>query len=54
VDRALKKNVASASYDTDALEIARVLVRHFGDEAEAIVDRLPACLVHARLKNGRK
>jgi len=50
VDNALKKNAAAASYDSDALEIARVLVRHYGDEAEAVLDRIPSCLVHVRLK----
>jgi len=55
VDRALKSTAdASSSYDTDALAVARVLVRHYGDEADAIVDRLPSCLVHARLRHGRK
>jgi hypothetical protein len=50
VDNALKKNAAAASYDADALEIARVLVRHYGDEAEAVLDRIPSHLVHVRLK----
>jgi hypothetical protein len=51
VDRALKKNEAAAGYDSDAMEIARVLVRHYGDEAEAVVDRLSSCLVHARSRS---
>jgi hypothetical protein len=27
-----------------------VLVRHYGDEAEAVLDRIPSHLVHVRLK----
>jgi len=50
VDAALTKNTAAAGYDSDALEIARVLVRHYGDEAEAVLDRIPSHLVHVRLK----
>lgn len=41
VDRALKKNASDtmASYDGDAEAIARVLSRHYGDEAGAVLDR---------------
>jgi len=57
VDRILKATACvSASYDTDARAVARVLVRHFGDEAEAIVDRLPTFIEHVRHEKvrGRK
>lgn len=54
VDRALKKNAVAASYDTDARDIARVLVRHYGDEAEAVLDRVPSHIVHVRLKTGKR
>jgi len=54
VDKALRKNAAAASYDTDAREIARVLVRHYGDEAEAVLDRVPSHIVHVRLKPGKR
>lgn len=43
VDRALKKNEGNAevsSYDEDALLVAKVLTRHFGDEALAFFDRV--------------
>jgi hypothetical protein len=43
VDRALRKNADAAGsrkgYDLDAEAIARVLVRHYGDEAEAVLKR---------------
>lgn len=43
VDRALRKNTEAASsrkgYDLDAQAIAKVLVRHYGDEAEAVLKR---------------
>lgn len=41
VDRALKKNTPAAgkSYDVDAEAIAKVLVRHYGDEADAVLKR---------------
>jgi hypothetical protein len=52
VDRALKKNAPEASsckgYDVDARAIARVLVRHYGDEAEAVLKRAIAFLDEAR------
>lgn len=37
VDRALRKNTPSASYQSDAEAIAKVMVRHYGDEAEAVL-----------------
>jgi hypothetical protein len=37
LDRALKKTAPEASYDRDAHAIARVLVRHYGDEADAVL-----------------
>lgn len=40
VDRALRKNADAASYDLDAEAIAKVLVRHYGDEAEAVLARV--------------
>lgn len=50
IDRVFKKNTAEAGtrkgYDLDAEAIAKVLVRHYGDEAEAVLkramERLPA------------
>jgi hypothetical protein len=43
LDRALKKNTdkvpAKKGYDLDAESIAKVLVRHYGDEAEAVLAR---------------
>jgi len=55
VDRALKGTAdASSSYDTDARAVARVLLRHYGDEAEAVVDRLPTFLDHARLERRKR
>ena len=39
IDRALRKTAGQAgkTYDQDARAIARVLVRHYGDEAEAVL-----------------
>lgn len=37
IDRALKKNADSASYEADALSIARVMSRHYGDEAAHVL-----------------
>lgn len=50
VDRALRKNsgVVVKNYDPDALAIARVLVRHYGDEAESVLKRVGAFLDEAR------
>ena len=52
VDRQLRKNTEAASatrgYDLDARAIARVLVRHYGDEAEAVLKRAMAFLDEAR------
>lgn len=41
IDRALKKTAGETmtSYDADARAIARVLSRHYGDEAQAVLDR---------------
>jgi hypothetical protein len=41
IDRALRKNTEAAgeNYDLDAEAIAKVLVRHYGDEAEAVLAR---------------
>ena len=43
VDRRLRKNADAMSearnYDLDARDIAKVLVRHYGDEAEAVLGR---------------
>jgi hypothetical protein len=41
IDRALKKTASDTmtSYDGDAQAIARVLSRHYGDEALAVLDR---------------
>jgi hypothetical protein len=52
LDRALKKNAPQASakkgYDLDAEAIAKVLVRHYGDEAEAVLDRTRLLLDNVR------
>ena len=50
LDRALKKTagIDMKSYDPDARAIARVMVRHFGDEAEAVLERAAAFLDEAR------
>jgi hypothetical protein len=48
VDAALVRNTAAASYESDAEEIARVLVRHYGDEAEAVLERIPGYLASVR------
>lgn len=50
VDRALRKNsgVVVKNYDPDALAIAKVLVRHYGDEAEAVLKRAGLFLGEAR------
>ncbi len=50
IDRALRKTADEpcASYDTDARAIARVLVRHYGDEAEAVLKRAAEFLDEAR------
>lgn len=50
VDRALRKNADAVGrgYDLDARAIAKVLVRHYGDEAEAVLARAEAFLDEAR------
>jgi hypothetical protein len=50
VDRALKKNSRDdmRGYDTDAHAIAKVLVRHYGDEADAVLKRTLELLGDAR------
>lgn len=50
IDRVLKKNAdrAGNGYDVDAEAIAKVLVRHFGDEAEAVLERTKAFLDSVR------
>ena len=50
VDRALRKNsgVVAKNYDLDAEAIARVLVRHYGDEAESVLKRASEWLPAAR------
>lgn len=50
IDRALRKNVDAAgkNYDLDAEAIARVLVRHYGDEAETVLARAAEWLPAAR------
>lgn len=47
VDRALKK-IEEPSYENDAQAIAKVMVRHYGDEAEAVVKRVLERLPGAR------
>lgn len=52
IDRALRKNTekvsSSKSYDLDAEAIAKVLVRHYGDEAEAVLKRAVHFIDEAR------
>jgi hypothetical protein len=52
IDRVLKKNADVAGsrqgYDLDAEAIAKVLVRHYGDEAEAVLSRAVQFLDDAR------
>lgn len=36
-ERALKKNTPLASYEADARSLAKILVRHWGDEAETVL-----------------
>ena len=50
VDRALKKTsgVELKSYDVDAHAIARVLIRHYGDEADAVLKRTLALIGDAQ------
>lgn len=50
VERALHKNTEAAGkgYDLDAKAIAKVLVRHYGDEAEAVLKRAAQFLDEAR------
>lgn len=52
VDRALKRTTDAAAakkgYDVDARAIATVLVRHYGDEAEAVLARVKPFLEEAR------
>lgn len=50
VDRTLKKNSRDdmRGYDTDAQAIAKVLVRHYGDEADAVLKRAIELLGEAR------
>lgn len=39
---------SSKGYDVDARDIAKVLVRHYGDEAEAVLERARAFLDEVR------
>lgn len=50
VDRVLKKNASDdmKNYDTDAHAIAKVLVRHYGDEADAVLRRTIELLSEVR------
>jgi len=52
IDRVLRKNAFEAStrkgYDLDARAIAKVLVRHYGDEAEAVLKRATMFLDEVR------
>lgn len=52
IDRTLRKNAPEAStrvgYDLDAQAIARVLVRHYGDEADAVLKQALARLADVR------
>lgn len=57
VDRRLKKNTEAMSkarnYDPDAFEIAKVLARHYGDEAEAVLRRTIEFLSHPAVRAKR-
>ena len=50
LDRKLRATaeVAGNGYDLDAVAIAKVLVRHYGDEAEAVIKRALLHLDEAR------
>lgn len=50
IDRKLHATAPAAGkgYDLDALAIAKVLVRHYGDEAEAVLKRVAMFLDEAR------
>jgi hypothetical protein len=50
IDRKLRAtaDAAGKGYDLDARAIAKVLVRHYGDEAEAVLKRTIAFLDEAR------
>ena len=52
IDRILRKNAPEAStkkgYDVDAEAIAKVLVRHYGDEADAVLKQALARLGDVR------
>lgn len=50
IDRALRKNtdLVGKGYDVDARDIAKVLVRHYGDEAEAVLARAKLFLDEVR------
>ena len=48
VDRALKKNSDSASYETDARSIAKILDRHYGDEADSVLSLVTDLLREVR------
>lgn len=52
VDRRLRKNTEimaeARNYDPDAIAIAKVLVRHYGDEADAVLKRVLTFLDEAR------
>jgi hypothetical protein len=50
IDRKLRAtaDVAGKGYDLDAEAIAKVLVRHYGDEAEAVLKRTMVFLDEAR------
>lgn len=50
IDRKLHATAPAAGkgYDLDALNIAKVLVKHYGDEAESVLKRVGAFLDEAR------
>lgn len=52
IDRKLRSTADAASagkgYDLDARAIAKVLVRHYGDESEAVLKRAAQFLDEAR------
>jgi hypothetical protein len=52
IDRTLRKNAPEAStkkgYDLDAEAIAKVLVRHYGDEADSVLKQVLEWLPAAR------
>jgi hypothetical protein len=56
IDRKLRASAdgAGRGYDLDARAIARVLVRHYGDEAEAVLKRALMLLDNVRARGAKR